>query len=86
MVLFMTRYSQWAETAQSMVRRNELGAISHIVFRIIRPTMARYQVWDLPWMLSKKQAGGGALLNLGCHGFDICRFITGEEPSVVSAT
>ena len=85
-VPFMTRYTQWAETAQSMVRRNELGAISHIVFRVIRPTMARYQVWDSPWMLSKEQAGGGALLNLGCHGFDICRFITGEEPSVVAAT
>ena len=83
---FMTRYTQWAETAQSMVARNDLGAISHIVFRIIRPTMARYQVWDSPWMLSKEQAGGGALLNLGAHGFDICRFITGEEPSVISAT
>jgi predicted dehydrogenase len=28
---------------------------------------------------------GGALLNLGGHGFDIARFVTGEEPEVVSA-
>jgi predicted dehydrogenase len=26
-----------------------------------------------------------ALLNLGGHGFDIARFITGEEPEVISA-
>jgi len=36
-------------------------------------------------MLSKAEAGGGALLNLGFHGFDLCRYITGEEPKVVSA-
>ncbi len=36
-------------------------------------------------MLSKAEAGGGALLNLGFHGFDLCRYITGEEPKVISA-
>jgi predicted dehydrogenase len=85
-VPFMARYSHWAEVARSMVQSGELGAVSHIVFRIIRPSMTRYRVWDSPWMFSKGQAGGGALLNLGSHGFDCCRFITGEEPSVISAT
>jgi len=36
-------------------------------------------------MLNKIEAGGGALLNLGFHGFDLCRYITGEDPKVVSA-
>ncbi len=36
-------------------------------------------------MADKSQAGGGALLNLGGHAFDIARFVTGEEPEVVSA-
>jgi len=84
-VPFMTRYSHWAETARKMVQGGELGRVSHIVFRMIRPTMARYAVWDSPWMLNAREAGGGALLNLGSHGFDICRFITGEEPTVMSA-
>lgn len=84
-VPFMTRYTQWAEVGRSMLLNDELGPVSHIVFRVIRPTMARYQAWDSSWMLRKDQAGGGALLNLGAHGFDICRFITGEEPSVISA-
>ena len=83
-VPFMTRYSYWAEAARDMVHSGELGAVSHIVFRMIRPTMQRYNVWDSPWMLDKAAAGGGALINLGSHGFDICRFITGEEPEVIS--
>jgi predicted dehydrogenase len=85
-VPFMTRYSFWAEQARDKVQRGELGDVSHIFFRMIRPTMERYNAWDSPWMLSKAQAGGGALINLGSHGFDICRFITGEEPKVVAAT
>ena len=36
-------------------------------------------------MLSKADAGGGALINLGIQGFDICRYLTAEEPTVVSA-
>jgi predicted dehydrogenase len=36
-------------------------------------------------MLSRADAGGGALINLGIHGFDLFRYITSEEPSVVSA-
>jgi predicted dehydrogenase len=38
-----------------------------------------------PWMLSKADAGGGALVNLGIHGIDLFRYITSEEPQVVSA-
>ena len=37
------------------------------------------------WILSRAEAGGGALLNLGIHGFDVFRYITGEEPKVVAA-
>ena len=68
-----------------MIAAGEFGRISHIFFRGIRPTMRRYVEWDSPWMADKAQAGGGALLNLGGHGFDMARFVTGEEPEVVSA-
>jgi predicted dehydrogenase len=47
--------------------------------------MQRYVEWGSPWMADRSLAGGGALLNLGGHGFDIARFITGEEPEIVSA-
>ncbi|MGE0543533.1 MAG: Gfo/Idh/MocA family protein [Dehalococcoidia bacterium] len=84
-VPFFTRYSFWAVRAKQMIEAGEFGAVSHIVFRMIRPTMQRYIEWDSPWMDKKAEAGGGALPNLGGHGFDIARFITGEEPEVVSA-
>lgn len=82
---FMQRYSFWAASVKRMIAEGELGRVSHIVFRVIRPTMRRYVEWDSPWMIDKAQAGGGALLNLGAHGFDLARFVTGEEPQVVSA-
>lgn len=84
-VPFMNRYSFWAATAKRMIADGEFGRISHIFYRGIRPTMRRYVEWDSPWMADKDQAGGGALLNLGGHGFDLARFVTGEEPEVVSA-
>ena len=84
-VPFMQRYSFWAVTARRMIDSGEFGRISHIFFRTIRPTMARYVEWQSPWMADPAQAGGGALLNLGGHGFDMARFLTGEEPEVVSA-
>ena len=63
----------------------ELGTISHMLFRFNQPGVQRYVDLGSPWMLSKADAGGGALINLGIHGFDLCRYLTGEEPQVVSA-
>ena len=65
--------------------RGELGTLSHMLFRFNQPGVQRYIDLGSPWMLSKADAGGGALINLGIHGFDLCRYITGEEPRVVSA-
>jgi predicted dehydrogenase len=79
------RYSLFAETAVEMRQRGELGAISHMLFRFNQPGIQRYVDLGSPWMLSKADAGGGALINLGIHGFDLFRYITAEEPQVVSA-
>jgi len=79
------RYSWWAEIARKMVRSGELGTISHMLVRFNQPGVQRYIDEGNSWMLTKAEAGGGALLNLGFHGFDLCRYITGEEPKVVSA-
>jgi len=79
------RFSWFAETAVSMRQKGELGTISHGLMRFNQPGIQRYIDLGSPWMLSKKETGGGALINLGIHGFDLCRFLTGEEPKVVSA-
>jgi predicted dehydrogenase len=79
------RYSWVVETAVAMKQKGELGTISHGLMRFNQPTVQRYIDNGSPWMLSKKEAGGGALLNLGIHGIDIFRHVTGEEPTVVAA-
>jgi predicted dehydrogenase len=80
------RYSAWAQTCREMYQKNELGPISHMLIRFNNPGTQRYIDEGSSWMLSKKQAGGGALLNLGIHGFDLCTYITGEEPKVIAAS
>jgi predicted dehydrogenase len=82
---FSMRYSTWAETARRMLRDGSAGAVSHITFRMIRPGVARYVDQGCEWMLRRREAGGGVLLNLGVHGFDLCRWLTGEEPEIVSS-
>ena len=79
------RYSWFAETAVAMRDKGELGTISHGLMRFNQPGIQRYRDLGSPWMLSKAETGGGALINLGIHGFDLCRHLTREEPTVVSA-
>jgi predicted dehydrogenase len=84
-VPFINRTSHWAVTAQRMIEDGAFGTISHIFYRTIRPTMRRYIEWDSPWMRDPVASGGGALMNLGGHGFDMAWFLTREEPEVCSA-
>ena len=79
------RYGVWVEAARNAIQSGELGKVSHIRFRMIRPGVQRYFDQGCEWMLHKAEAGGGVLLNLGVHGFDLCRWLTGEEPEIVSA-
>ena len=80
------RYSSWAQTCREMYQKNQLGPISHMLVRFNNPGTQRYIDEGSAWMLDKKTAGGGALLNLGIHGFDLCTYITGEIPKVIAAS
>ena len=79
------RFTFWAEEAKRRLAAGEFGAISHIVSRSNRGSLNRYPEMDSAWMLSRREAGGGCLINLGCMPFDTCRFITGEDVSVVAS-
>jgi predicted dehydrogenase len=37
------------------------------------------------WRLNRKLAGGGPLMDVGIYSLNACRFLTGEEPTQVSA-
>ena len=37
------------------------------------------------WRLNRKLAGGGPLMDVGVYSLNACRYLTGEEPSAISA-
>jgi predicted dehydrogenase len=79
------RYQPFVARAKRMLAEGQFGPLSHLYFRLNRPTSARYPAWDSPWMLDPTAANGGCLRNLGTHGFDLFWFLTGEEAQVTAA-
>jgi predicted dehydrogenase len=79
------RYGAFAARARELIAANAFGPLSHIYVRINRPGPARYPAWDCAWMLDPTEAGGGALRNLGPHGFDMFLHLTGEDAEVTGA-
>jgi predicted dehydrogenase len=79
------RYQPFVARARRMLAEGRFGPLSHLYFRLNRPTSARYPAWQSPWMLDPALAGGGCLRNLGSHGFDFFLHLTGEPAKVVAA-
>jgi len=79
------RYQPFVTRARVLSAEARFGPLSHLYFRLNRPTSARYVAWDAPWMLDPKDAGGGCLRNLGPHGLDLFLFLTGDEAQVTGA-
>ncbi len=79
------RYQPFVTRARQLLAEGRFGPLSHIYFRLNRPTSARYPAWDAPWMLDPAVAGGGCLRNLGPHGLDLFLFLTGEDAQVTGA-
>ena len=79
------RYQPFVARARALSAEARFGPLSHIYFRLNRPTSARYVAWDAPWMLDPRDAGGGCLRNLGPHGLDLFTFLTGENAQVTGA-
>jgi predicted dehydrogenase len=79
------RYQPVVARARQLLAEGRFGPLSHIYFRLNRPTSARYPAWDAPWMLDPAIAGGGCLRNLGPHGLDLFLFLTGEDATVTGA-
>lgn len=79
------RRQPFVQRARQMLADGAFGAVSHLYFRLNRPTSARYPAWDAPWMLDPAVSGGGCLRNLGAHGLDFFLYLTGEEAEVTGA-
>jgi predicted dehydrogenase len=79
------RYQPFVARARAMLAEGRFGPLSHLYFRLNRPTSARYPAWDSPWMLDPAHAGGGCLRNLGTHVLDLFLLLTGEDARVIGA-
>jgi len=79
------RYHPVVTHVQQMLADGRFGPLSHLYFRLNRPTSARYSAWNSPWMLDPDMANGGCLRNLGTHGLDLFQFLLGETAQVTGA-
>ena len=79
------RYHPVVTHVQQMLADGRFGPLSHIYFRLNRPTSARYSAWNSPWMLDPDMSNGGCLRNLGTHGLDLFQFLLGETAQVTGA-
>ena len=79
------RFHPFVTRARRMLAEGRFGPLSHLYFRVNRPTSARYPLWGSPWMLDPSQVGGGCLRNLGSHGLDLFLYLTGEGARVTGA-
>ena len=79
MVCFSYRYMSAARYARDLIQTGILGKVYHV-------DMQYYQAWGLPifgtpklWRFDGPLTGSGALGDLGSHGLDLVRFVTGQE-------
>jgi len=77
-VAYQNRFSSAAQRARALIRE---GAIGEVVNFRLNYFGSEYIAVDrvLGWQVKKETAGGGALMSQGCHGFDLLRFLTGDE-------
>ena len=83
MVAYRAQYEPYNLEAIRVCRSGELGKIVSIVAdhgRPVDPTKPADQ-----WRLDKQIAGGGPLPDIGIYSLNACRYLTGQEPTEISA-
>ncbi|KQU50242.1 hypothetical protein ASG72_19615 [Bosea sp. Leaf344] len=83
-VPFINRVSDWASHLSPSEGFSPEG-FQHLSFRFIVGLAGRYERNGNSWMLDKRQAGGGSLLNVGIHFIDLISSLTGALITHVSA-
>jgi predicted dehydrogenase len=65
--------------AIQLIRDGKLGVIQAI------ESANGFNIKAGEWRLNKKLAGGGPLMDVGVYSLNACRYLTGEEPQLLSA-
>jgi predicted dehydrogenase len=79
MIGYRLRYEPTHMRAIEMCRNKELGAL-----RVIE-SVHSFNIGPNEWRTDKKLAGGGPVMDLGVYCINACRYLSGEEPTHVSA-
>lgn len=79
-VAFVMRYSPMLEVIREVA---DGEPVHYLAFKFIAGPVERYRRAGVDWMLTRATAGGGAVLNLGVHFFDLCRLLLGAASPVV---
>lgn len=82
-VFYTNRWRPELRQALSLRESGALGRLLSIEFRTITSSVSHRNPHH--WLFNKNLAGGGILHWLGCHQFDLLRYLTGEEVTSVSA-
>ena len=85
MVGFTHRFYEFNRRARKLVSDGAIGTV--LSFRVRFAHQGPYIAWpaESGWFLSRTQAGGGALIDMGIHAVDLVRWLTGSEVVEVSA-
>lgn len=82
-VPLVMRYCPLVETIREVAAGE---AIQYMSFKFVGGMVDRYHQQNVPWVIERRNSGGGALLNLGIHLVDLCRVLLGEDaPAVIGA-
>jgi predicted dehydrogenase len=80
MVAYRCRYEPFNQEMIRLAREQELGPVKVVMsdhgFNIGDPNQ---------WRLKRELAGGGSLMDIGIYSLQAARYVTGEEPTEVSA-
>jgi predicted dehydrogenase len=83
---FNYRFVPAVRQAYDLVKSGKLGRIYHYRATYLQEWIMPQYDTPLIWRLQKKQAGSGALGDLGAHIIDLGRFLVGEIRSVSALT
>ncbi len=79
MIAYRCHYEPTNLKAIRVIRDGALGQVQAI------ESSFGFNMGPNEWRTSKKLAGGGPLYDVGIYSLNACRYLTGEEPSAISA-
>lgn len=77
MEAFMYRFHPQWQHARELILMKEIGQLQAV------QTFFSYNNTDPSNIRNRQDAGGGALLDIGCYAVSVSRFLTGQEPKRV---